>query len=78
MEPSHGRCNKNIIILLISHAIRIHEQNGIHVSIDIIANSVIVGVKLDKYVSLQQPIHLIGVEFSKKARNVVGFEIEAA
>jgi hypothetical protein len=32
----------------------------------------------DKYASLQQPIHLIGVEFSKKARNVVGFEVEAA
>jgi hypothetical protein len=32
----------------------------------------------DKYGSLNQPIHLIGVEFSKKARNVVGFEVEAA
>jgi hypothetical protein len=32
----------------------------------------------DKYDSLRQPIHLIGVEFSKKARNVVGFEVEAA
>ncbi|MDR2091777.1 MAG: ATP-binding protein [Azoarcus sp.] len=28
----------------------------------------------DKYRSLNQPIHLIGIEFSKKARNVVGFE----
>jgi hypothetical protein len=32
----------------------------------------------DKYRALQQPIHLIGVEFSKEARNVVGFEVEAA
>jgi hypothetical protein len=32
----------------------------------------------DKYGSLQQPIHLIGVEFGKKERNVVGFEVEAA
>ncbi|MDR2452925.1 MAG: PD-(D/E)XK nuclease domain-containing protein, partial [Candidatus Accumulibacter sp.] len=32
----------------------------------------------DKYRSLNQPIHLIGVEFSKKKRNVVGFEVEAA
>ncbi|MDR1062357.1 MAG: ATP-binding protein [Azoarcus sp.] len=32
----------------------------------------------DKYGSLQQPIHLIGVEFSKKERNVVGFQVEAA
>ncbi|MDR2690491.1 MAG: PD-(D/E)XK nuclease domain-containing protein [Azoarcus sp.] len=29
----------------------------------------------DKY-DPRQPIHLIGVEFSKKARNVVGFEAE--
>jgi hypothetical protein len=27
----------------------------------------------DKYRALQQPIHLIGVEFSRKRRNVVGF-----
>ncbi|MDR3158831.1 MAG: PD-(D/E)XK nuclease domain-containing protein [Zoogloeaceae bacterium] len=27
----------------------------------------------DKYRSLNQPIHLIGVEFSKKARNIVAF-----
>jgi hypothetical protein len=32
----------------------------------------------DSYRSLQQPIHLIGVEFSKKTRNVVGFAVEAA
>ncbi|MDR0715810.1 MAG: ATP-binding protein, partial [Azoarcus sp.] len=32
----------------------------------------------DKYRALDQPIHLIGVEFSKKARNVVGFEVERA
>ncbi|GHU07263.1 ATPase AAA [Betaproteobacteria bacterium] len=31
----------------------------------------------DKYRALNQPIHLIGVEFSKKGRNVVGFEVEA-
>jgi hypothetical protein len=31
-----------------------------------------------KYRALQQPIHLIGVEFSKKTRNVAGFELEAA
>jgi hypothetical protein len=30
----------------------------------------------DKYRDLKQPIHLIGVEFSKKERNVVGFEVE--
>jgi hypothetical protein len=29
----------------------------------------------DKYRSLRQPIHLIGVEFSKKARHVVEFEV---
>jgi hypothetical protein len=31
----------------------------------------------DKYRALDQPIHLIGLEFSKKTRNVVGFEVEA-
>ena len=30
----------------------------------------------DKYRSLNQPIHLIGVEFSKDSRSVVGFDIE--
>jgi hypothetical protein len=30
----------------------------------------------DKYKALRQPIHLIGVEFSKDARSVVGFEVE--
>ena len=30
----------------------------------------------DKYQSLQQPVHLIGVEFSKENRNIVGFEVE--
>ena len=30
----------------------------------------------DKYRSLGQPIWLVGVEFSKDARNVVGFEVE--
>jgi hypothetical protein len=31
----------------------------------------------DKYRALNQPIYLIGIEFSKKARNVVGFEVES-
>jgi len=30
----------------------------------------------DKYRSLGQPIHLIGVEFSKTSRNIVSFEVE--
>ena len=30
----------------------------------------------DKYRQLNQPIYLIGVEFSKDERNVVGFEVE--
>ncbi len=30
----------------------------------------------DKYRSRGEPIHLIGVEFSKTSRNVVGFEVE--
>ena len=30
----------------------------------------------DKYRSLRLPIHLIGVEFSKADRNIVGFEVE--
>ncbi len=30
----------------------------------------------DKYRALSQPIHLIGVEFSKASRNIVGFEVE--
>ena len=30
----------------------------------------------DKYRGLDQPIHLIGVEFSKEDRNLVGFEVE--
>ncbi|MDR2092239.1 MAG: PD-(D/E)XK nuclease domain-containing protein, partial [Azoarcus sp.] len=29
----------------------------------------------DKYRSLNQPIHLVGIEFSRQARNVVGFEV---
>jgi hypothetical protein len=32
----------------------------------------------DKYRALQQPIYLIGVEFSKVGRNIVGFEWEQA
>ncbi|MDR0634295.1 MAG: PD-(D/E)XK nuclease domain-containing protein [Azoarcus sp.] len=32
----------------------------------------------DKYRALDQPIHLIGVEFSRKQRNVVGFDVETA
>jgi hypothetical protein len=31
----------------------------------------------DKYRALNQPIHLIGIEFSRKARNLVGFEVES-
>ena len=31
----------------------------------------------DKYRHLGQPIHLVGVEFSRDARNVVAFEVEA-
>ncbi|TXT39868.1 MAG: hypothetical protein FD135_1835 [Comamonadaceae bacterium] len=30
----------------------------------------------NKYLAAQQPIHLIGVEFSKASRSVVGFELE--
>ena len=30
----------------------------------------------DKYRALGQPIHLIGVEFSRESRNIVGFEVE--
>lgn len=30
----------------------------------------------DKYRARHEPIHLIGVEFSKETRNIVGFEIE--
>ena len=29
------------------------------------------------YLALGQPIHLIGVEFSKTSRSVVGFEVES-
>ena len=32
----------------------------------------------DKYRHLGQPIHLIAVEFSKDARNLVAFEVERA
>ncbi|MDP3923237.1 MAG: PD-(D/E)XK nuclease domain-containing protein, partial [Hydrogenophaga sp.] len=31
----------------------------------------------DKYRARGEPIHLIGVEFSRDSRNVVGFEVEA-
>ena len=31
----------------------------------------------DKYRSRMEPIHLIGVEFSKQERSVVGFEVES-
>jgi hypothetical protein len=31
----------------------------------------------DKYRARGEPIHLIGVEFSKESRNIVGFEVEA-
>ena len=30
----------------------------------------------DKFKASGQPIHLIGVEFSKASRNIVGFEVE--
>ena len=30
----------------------------------------------DKYRDLGQPIHLIGVEFSRETRNIVAFEVE--
>ena len=30
----------------------------------------------DKYRAAGQPIHLIGVEFSREERNIVGFEVE--
>lgn len=30
----------------------------------------------DKYRARGEPIHLIGVEFSKASRNIVGFEVE--
>ena len=30
----------------------------------------------DKYRVLNQPIYLIGVEFAKTERNIVGFEVE--
>ena len=32
----------------------------------------------DKYAARGEPIHLIGVEFSKESRNIVGFDVEAA
>ena len=32
----------------------------------------------DKYRALGQPIHLIGVEFSKEERNIVAFDVECA
>ncbi|EIJ36591.1 AAA-ATPase-like protein [Thiothrix nivea DSM 5205] len=32
----------------------------------------------DKYRGLRQPIHLLGVEFSKTSRNIVGFDVEQA
>ena len=31
----------------------------------------------DKYQARGEPIHLIGVEFSKASRNIVGFEFES-
>jgi hypothetical protein len=31
----------------------------------------------DKYRQYGEPISLIGVEFSRESRNIVGFEIEA-
>jgi hypothetical protein len=40
--------------------------------------SVIKGADADKYRAEGLPIHLIGVEFSRSTRNVVGFEVEFA
>ena len=31
---------------------------------------------VDKYRALGQPIHPIGVEFSRESHNIVGFEVE--
>ncbi|MEO5343742.1 MAG: PD-(D/E)XK nuclease domain-containing protein, partial [Gammaproteobacteria bacterium SHHR-1] len=31
----------------------------------------------EKYQALNQPIHLIGIEFSKERRNLSGFEVES-
>ena len=30
----------------------------------------------DKYLARGEPVHLIGVEFSKASRNIVGFEVQ--
>ena len=32
----------------------------------------------DKYRDLGEPIHLIGVEFSRETRNIVAFDVERA
>ena len=32
----------------------------------------------DKYRRLEQPIHLVAVEFSKESRNIVAFEVRPA
>jgi hypothetical protein len=32
----------------------------------------------EKYLALNQPIHLIGIEFSKAQRSLVGFGVESA
>ncbi len=36
----------------------------------------ILDIGIGKYRARGEPIHLIGVEFSKASRNIVGFEIE--
>jgi hypothetical protein len=48
---------------------------------DIVENKALAQIKekryADKYRALNQPIHLIGIEFSKKTRNLIGFETES-
>ena len=33
---------------------------------------------VDKYRGLGEPIHLVGIEFSRTTRNIAGFEAEVA
>jgi hypothetical protein len=48
---------------------------------DIAENKALAQIKekryADKYRALNHPIHLIGIEFSKKMRNLIGFETES-
>lgn len=34
------------------------------------------GGHADKYLARGEPVHLVGVEFSRADRNIVGFEVE--